>query len=74
MTQREIKAEQGTVLLFGANKVEGGYNFVVEAPEGNEVSLVLYRKRAKTPAREIPLGEKYRTGRMYTVKIGRAHV
>ena len=38
------RVEKGQPLILGANKVEGGYNFAVEASEDSEVALLLYKK------------------------------
>ena len=44
-SRRLGRVEKGQPLILGANKMEGGYNFAVEASEDSEVSLLLYKKR-----------------------------
>ena len=41
-SRRLGRVEKGQPLILGANKMEGGYNFAVEASEDSEVSLLLY--------------------------------
>lgn len=43
-SRRLGRVEKGQPLILGANKMEGGYNFAVEASEDSEVSLLLYKK------------------------------
>ena len=40
---RRYKTEKGMPLLPGVNRLERGYNFTVEVPEGKNASLVLYK-------------------------------
>ena len=57
----------GYPLLPGASKVSGGWNFCVEAREGSEVSLVLYKKGTDTPFQTVKFEEQNRVGNMYTM-------
>ena len=47
-SRRLGRVEKGQPLILGANKMEGGYNFAVEASEDSEVSLLLYKKRGRS--------------------------
>ena len=40
-SRRLGRVEKGQPLILGANKLEGGYNFAVEASEDSEVSLLI---------------------------------
>ena len=71
MTDRgqNLRIKKGFILQNGINLLEGGYNFTMEAPEKAEVSLLLYRKNARKPMKEIPLTEEYRQGRIRSVRV-----
>lgn len=56
------RIEPGYPLLLGANKVDGGYNFAAEIPDGTEASLLLYRKKSKKPIQEISFEQGTRAG------------
>ena len=63
-SRRLGRVEKGQPLILGANKMEGGYNFAVEASEDSEVSLLLYKKRGAASPVEIVFPSKgfpYRT-------------
>ena len=62
-----IPAEPGCPLILGANRMQGGMNFALEAPEDAEASLLLYRKRAKEPTTVIPFTEAGRCGDVYSL-------
>lgn len=63
------RVEKGQPLILGANKVEGGYNFAVEASEDSEVALLLYKKRGTAIPVEIVFPEEFRTGRVWALKL-----
>lgn len=67
--QKQIHIGQGYPLLSGANKMADGYNFAVRVPDGAEASLILYRKGAKTPTREIAFTKEHQTGTMYSMLV-----
>ena len=70
MASRRLgKVERGYPLILGANKVEGGYNFAVEASETSEVSLLLYKKRGTAAPVEIVFPEDFHTGRVWALKL-----
>ena len=52
-SRRLGRVEKGQPLILGANKMEGGYNFAVEASEDSEVSLLLYKKRGTAAPQEL---------------------
>ena len=47
--KRTILAAAGYPMVLGANKIDGAYNFAVELKEGEDASLVLYKKGYTTP-------------------------
>ena len=61
--------EKGQPLILGANKMEGGYNFAVEASEDSEVSLLLYKKRGAAAPVEIVFPKDFHTGRVWALKL-----
>ncbi|MCD7867045.1 MAG: Type II secretory pathway, pullulanase PulA and related glycosidase [Clostridiales bacterium] len=65
--RKKEEAAKGCPFMLGAVKMEGGYNFAVEAPEDAEVSLLLYRKNGKKPVREIPFSQEARAGRVHAM-------
>ena len=64
---RRYKTEKGIPLLPGVNRLERGYNFTVEVPEGKNASLVLYKKRSKKPCMEIPFTSENKAGEVYSL-------
>ena len=50
-------------------RIAEGLNFAAEIPCGKEASLVLYRKGAAQPWREIPFAEEYRTGKICALLV-----
>ena len=64
---RRYKTEKGMPLLPGVNRLERGYNFTVEVPEGKNASLVLYKKRSKKPCMEIPFTCENKAGEVYSL-------
>ena len=64
---RRYKTEKGIPLLPGVNRLERGYNFTVEVPEGKNASLVLYKKRSKKPCMEIPFTSENKAGGVYSL-------
>ena len=64
---RRYKIEKGMPLLPGVNRLERGYNFTVEVPEGKNASLVLYKKRSKKPCMEIPFTSENKAGEVYSL-------
>ena len=64
---RRYKTEKGMPLLPGVNRLERGYNFTVEVPEGKNASLVLYKKRSKKPCMEIPFTSENKAGEVYSL-------
>ena len=60
-SRRLGRVEKGQPLILGANKLEGGYNFAVEASEDSEVSLLLYKKRGAAAPDRFSEGFPYRT-------------
>lgn len=67
--QKLTKTEQGCPLILGANRMRNGMNFALEAPEGAQASLLLYRRNGKQPAAEIPFGEENRMGNVYSLLL-----
>ena len=68
-SRRLGRVEKGQPLLLGANKVECGYNFAVEASEDSEVALLLYKKRGTAAPVEIVFPKEFRTGRVWALKL-----
>lgn len=68
-SQKITRVEPGYPLILGANKLINGYNFTVEVPEEAEASLLLYRKKAKTPTEKIPFTKEFRTGRICSFSL-----
>lgn len=66
---RITEIEHGYPLLLGANKVGNSYNFAVEVPPGQEASLLLYYRRGKTPALELPFSKSSRVGRVCSMRL-----
>ena len=64
-SRRLGRVEKGQPLILGANKMEGGYNFAVEASEDSEVSLLLYKKRGAAAPVEIVFPKDFHTGRVW---------
>lgn len=64
---RRYKTEKGMPLLPGVNRLERGYNFTVEVPEGKNASLVLYKKRSKKLCMEIPFTSENKAGEVYSL-------
>ena len=64
---RRYKTEKGMPLLPGVNRLERGYNFTVEVPEGKNASLALYKKRSKKPCMEIPFTSENKAGEVYSL-------
>ena len=70
MASRRLgRVEKGQPLILGANKLEGGYNFAVEASENSEVSLLLYKKRGAAAPVEIVFPKDFHTGRVWALKL-----
>lgn len=70
MASRRLgRVEKGQPLILGANKMEGGYNFAVEASEDSEVSLLLYKKRGAAAPVEIVFPKDFHTGRVWALKL-----
>ena len=70
MASRRLgRVEKGQPLILGANKMEGGYNFAVEASEDSEVSLLLYKKRGAASPVEIVFPKDFHTGRVWALKL-----
>ena len=69
MKDRKFSLKKGNPRTLGVTQEEKGYHFVLSAPEGKEVSLLLYQKGSPEPEQEIPLPEGYRTGSVYAVYI-----
>lgn len=67
--QKNLSIAKGYPSLLGANKIAEGLNFAAEIPCGKEASLVLYRKGAAQPWREIPFAEEYRTGKICALLV-----
>lgn len=65
--QKMISANPGCPLILGANRIHGGMNFALEAPEGGEASLLLYKKKSKEPSVEIAFPETGRTGDVFAM-------
>ena len=68
-SRRLGRVEKGQPLILGANKMEGGYNFAVEASEDSEVSLLLYKKRGAAAPVEIVFPKDFHTGRVWALKL-----
>lgn len=68
-SRRLGRVEKGQPLILGANKMEGGYNFAVEASEDSEVSLLLYKKRGTAAPVEIVFPKDFHTGRVWALKL-----
>lgn len=68
-SRRLGRVEKGQPLILGANKMEGGYNFAVEASEDSEVSLLLYKKRGAASPVEIVFPKDFHTGRVWALKL-----
>ena len=68
-SMKNIRIKPGYPQILGVNRLEGGYNFAVEAPEDARVSLLLYKKNQPVPIEEIPLGEEHRTGRIFAIRL-----
>ena len=64
-----IQAEPGFALFQGVYPLNGGFHFTIDVPEDSDVSLVLYKKHAKEPYMEIPLTERFRSGRIRAVLV-----
>ena len=60
---------EGCLLINGVYRMDGGYNFTIEIPEGAECSLLLYKTGEALPDISIPITEQFRCGRMCSVKI-----
>lgn len=59
---RRFRTEPGSCRLLGVHKEREGCNFAVAVPDGQEASLLLYRKGGKEPVEEIPLPVEERVG------------
>ena len=70
MASRRLgRVEKGQPLILGANRMEGGYNFAVEASEDSKVSLLLYKKRGAAAPVEIVFPKDFHTGRVWALKL-----
>ena len=68
-SMNNTRIKPGYPQVLGAYKLEGGYNFAVEAPEDAQVSLLLYKRNQLAPVEEIPMGREYRTGRVFAIRL-----
>lgn len=70
MEDRKFSFKRGNPSTLGVTRDGGGYNFAVAVPPNeSEVSLLVYKKGDSEPAKEIPLGDMYRTGSVYAVHV-----
>lgn len=67
--KRTILAGAGYPMVLGANKIDGAYNFAVELKEGEDASLVLYKKGDTTPELEISFAEGNRIGAVSSLRL-----
>ena len=68
-SMNNTRIKPGYPQVLGAYKLEGGYNFAVEAPEDAQVSLLLYKRNQLAPVEEIPMGREYQTGRVFAIRL-----
>lgn len=59
----------GNPVMLGVNRNTEGLNFAAEISRGAQASLVLYRKGAVHPWKEIPFTEENRTGKVCSLLV-----
>jgi len=59
----------GKPFPFGATLVPGGVTFSVYAGDATAVSLVIFRKGARSPMAELPYPPEFRIGSVYTMTV-----
>ena len=63
-------AAPGNPQIPGAKRIRDGVNFTFETDaDTKEVSLLLYHRGSRRPYLKLPLSERYRTGRVYSVYV-----
>ena len=65
----DFTLQTGNPTIPGVTRLGTAINFMIEVQEGDEVSLLLYRRHSHKPEIQIPLGEEYRVGRVYAVMV-----
>lgn len=60
---------RGDPVRQGITRTESGFNFAVTVPDGQEASLLLYKKGSNKVEYEIALPEEERTGEVSAVKL-----
>lgn len=63
------KVLPGNPVRQGLTRTETGFNFAVRVPDGEEASLLLYRKGSGKVEFEIPLPEEERVGEVSAVRL-----
>lgn len=61
--------KKGNPRTLGVTEVGNGYNLALAVPEGEEISLLLYKRGEPEPEQEIALTDRYRAGSIYAVCI-----
>ena len=69
MEDQKLSLKKGNPRVLGVTRMEDGYNFALCAPDGEEVSLLIYKKGDLKPQWEVALPEQYRTGSVYAVCV-----
>lgn len=69
MEERKLSLKKGNPRVLGVTRMEDGYNFALCAPDGEKVSLLIYKKGELKPQWELALSEQYRTGSVYAVCV-----